>query len=66
MKRQANEWKKTVANHTTIRGYYSKHIKNSYNSIAKKKKKSIKIWAEDLNRHFSKEDIQMTKRFMKR
>jgi len=39
MKRQANEWKKTVANHTTIRGYYSKHIKNSYNSIAKKKKK---------------------------
>lgn len=43
--------------------------RNSYDSIAKKKKNFItqfKKWATNLNRHTSKEDITIIKRYMKR
>ena len=40
-------------------------MKNSDNSMVKKKKKSFENWQEELNTHFSKEDLQMANRYSK-
>ena len=34
--------------------------------ISSKKKSDLKKWADELNRHFPKEDIQMANRYLKR
>ena len=50
---------------TTDKGLISKIYKQFISSISKNKQPNQKM-AEDLNRHFSKENIQMAKRYMKR
>ena len=65
-KRQPTDWEKIFANNATDKGLFPKYTNSSYNSTTTTTKKTIKKWAEDLNRYFSKEDIHMANRHMKR
>ena len=66
VKRLSSEWEKIIANETTDKGLISKIYKQLVQLNTRRTNNPINKLEKHLNRHFSKKDIQMAKKHMKR